>query len=88
MLERSKRICLHCQLNKVEDEQHFMCSCPLYKAYRDDLYSYIVSVNKNFENLSDENKFIWLLSNEDIAIIFKISNYLISCFNLRRNHQL
>ena len=30
-LELSKRICLHCDLDEIEDETHFLLKCPLYQ---------------------------------------------------------
>ena len=38
-LELSKRICLHCDLDEIEDKTHFLLKCPLYQTERHNLFT-------------------------------------------------
>jgi hypothetical protein len=50
----------------VEDEEHLLIKCNKYSFARNTFFS---NINNNFfPELSDRNKFIWLLSNEDREI--------------------
>ena len=56
-------------LNEVEDESHMLFKCPiLYETERATLLIYIQDNCENFEHLSPNNKFIWLLSSEDTLL--------------------
>ena len=68
-------------LNLVENEIHFLVICPKYAHLRSKLYNKIN--NKNFNNLSDFNKFNWLMSMEDIRLTRELAVYLINCFQDR-----
>jgi hypothetical protein len=57
------RICKQCNCEAVEDEEHLLIKCNKYSFARNTFFSNIN--NKFFPELSDRNKFIWLLSNED-----------------------
>jgi hypothetical protein len=34
ILEKEEKVCLYCNLSKVEDESHFLLECPLYNHER------------------------------------------------------
>ncbi len=55
----NKRVCLLCNTGEVENELHLLCVCTTYSNCRQHLYS-IVN-NDNFLNMSNEEKFIFLL---------------------------
>lgn len=83
--ERSERKCLNCSLDKVEDETHFLIECPKYKEQRDILFKDISALCPNFINLSNDDKFIWLTSNEDLFILKSLGKFIIKGFELRQN---
>jgi hypothetical protein len=58
------RIYKQCNCEAVEDEEHLLIKCNKYSFARNTFFSNIN--NKFLPELSDRNKFIWLLSNEDI----------------------
>jgi hypothetical protein len=62
-------ICNTCFLN-IEDEFHFLMICSPLDNCRAKYFNIIKRLYTNFENLSTEDKFIWLLSCEDKEIIF------------------
>ena len=41
-------------------------ACPKYSSFRDDLFQKCKILNKYFNEYGDEEKFIWIRSNEDI----------------------
>ena len=62
----NERYCKVCNLNKVEDEYHFLFSCPLYQTERSNFYvDYVTDVGQ-FMILQDEEKVTWLLSEDKI----------------------
>ena len=56
-----ERICEFCQIGEVEDELHFVCKCTLYDNLRLSLYNAVILEFENFLNLSDEDKFVFLM---------------------------
>ena len=71
-----RRICKICNSpNLTEDEYHFLMICPIFFNLRND-FSLSLTPNSNFKKLSDENKFTWLLSQEDKIITLKLANYI------------
>ena len=52
------RVCQHCP-EKVEDEFNFLKQCSKYKMSREEMFSKIYRVYRNFETLSEDNKFIY-----------------------------
>ena len=77
------RLCKFCNLTRVEDEMHFLTVCPLYKQERDILYRVAAKESKHFPNLSNNNKFIWLMCNENRDLCLHLATYVSRCFNLR-----
>jgi hypothetical protein len=66
-LEANKRLCNKCDLNKIEDEIHFLLECPSTSTDRQVLIDMINNNCNNFQylNLSD----FWLLNCESIDIL-------------------
>ena len=50
----NKRLCLLCTEREIEDQYHFLCSCPCYKTERDQICSCI----PNFKNLTPDDQFV------------------------------
>ena len=55
------RTCNVCGI--LEDETHFLIYCSLYKREREVLFSNVLKFNLGFSDMSDENKFVFLLGN-------------------------
>lgn len=79
----AERLCNQCSTNEIEDEIHFMTSCEKYSKHREIFYEKINKECKNFQNLNNTNKFIWLLSNEDSKVCNLVAEYVHDCFSLR-----
>ena len=66
---REQRICKKCPSLEVEDEYHLLLRCSVYNSLRENLFNLVLQHCGVFTNLSDENKLIWLLNNENTAIL-------------------
>ncbi len=53
-----------CSLNVVEDEYHFLCVCSAYCNLRDILYNEARVSNTEFEGLTSDDKFVYLMQAE------------------------
>ena len=67
-IEAKDRICAKCNTNTVEDEYHYIIDCPHYNGIRKKLFSSIQHKCTSFNLLSNENKFINIISNKANAI--------------------
>ncbi len=53
------RICLICNSQYVENEEHFICVCATYSQLRNNLY--LIVENAEFHGLTNENKLVHLV---------------------------
>ena len=72
-------------MNCVEDEIHSLIICPLYIIDRDEVFEEINKNNKNFYSLSNKEKFLWIMSNENDRLLTRLGNFLISIFKTRNS---
>ena len=80
-IPRENRFCKICY-NTVEDEQHMLINCKLY-GQRDQWFTEIGEKIPNFNNLNDHQKFIFLMSQEDVQLVKETSEKISSWLNLR-----
>ena len=72
--------------NIIENEIHFVISCPKYKILREPLFSNLNEQIKNFSTLSDKQKFICILTNPNEKVgrfvrkIMEILEFLIKSY--------
>ena len=79
----SERLCQNCSLGCVEDEMHFILDCPCYILNRDELFTKITNCNSTFPAYTREQKFVWLLSNEDLNCQKALAEYISESMRLR-----
>lgn len=72
-------------MNCVEDEIHSLIECPLYITDRYEFFEEINKNNKNFYSLSNKEKFLWIMSNENDRLLTRLGNFLISIFKTRNS---
>ena len=77
------RLCRIC--NVVEDECHFVTRCKLFSFRRNQLYDKIRSIFPGFQDMEDNDRFIFLMSNKDNAVNTWFGKYVYSSFMRRRN---
>ncbi len=62
-----QRLCIFCTDNAVEDELHVILKCSFYEDIRDDLFHAACTINSDFMNLNDSDKFSFLFSECNIV---------------------
>ena len=77
-LDESRRFCPFCE-NQVENEIHFIVSCPTYRVFRDLLFLQIQENDRYFELLSDKEKFIYILAKPNAMV----GSYIYKTMELR-----
>ncbi len=63
-----ERLCVLCQLNQIESEEHVLIRCPLYCDVRNVLFHAATNVYDDFNDLNDTDKLSFILSNGSIVI--------------------
>ena len=53
--------------NMIESEKHVLIECPVYADLRRQLYNHACSFNCNFMHLSDDEKLVFLFTDENIC---------------------
>ena len=76
-----KRLCKICKV--VEDEMHFLLHCPQYKENRDIYLANVSEIYPLINNLSDEDKFVFLLSFNDPQILTWTAKFIYYSFQKR-----
>ena len=56
-ITREHRICKHCNLNVIENEQHFLIDCPKYITYRTALHNRLQEANLDDTNFTVKMEF-------------------------------
>jgi hypothetical protein len=78
-----ERICEHCNMNKSEDESHFLTECTAYNTPRNKLYSNLLHNNVHFNTYTPAQTFIWLMSCESPDTIKQVATFLEESFQIR-----
>ena len=85
-LPRADRKCPFCK-DVIEDECHFIISCPLYSEYRPDLLNIVRKSAPKFDDIpSDLQKFIFLLTNENDEVLSKLAAFTYKSFKKRAEY--
>lgn len=83
----NQRLCKYCQLNRIEDEMHFICDCVLYKEEREKLFANITSIVPHFTSLSNHDRFEYLMTCNEPDILGILLPYIDKCFHLRNSSE-
>jgi hypothetical protein len=57
-IKLEERCCFNCS-NLIEDETHVILHCPVYSDFRNNLFTEVLKVNRNFMRLSENGIFIF-----------------------------
>ena len=79
------RVCNMCKCGQIENEIHFVIKCSAYSDAREIFFNEVIAYNNNFKGLSDDNKFIWLMLNEDYILNRKLAKFVNLISNIRYN---
>ena len=80
-----ERLCKQCNLNECEDEKHFLLRCPLYTNIRESLFNTCSTSNHFFNSYNNDQKFVWLLTNEDMNIMIKVAEFIYEGMQKRKD---
>ena len=75
-IDRVMRVCKLCK-QEVEDEFHFLIRCTTYATERNHLFHSISALYPNFVHLNDENKYIYLMSQENNDLWHRLGQQLV-----------
>ena len=87
-IARENRLCENCTLGEIEDEEHFVTTCPLYYAHRSELYKKL----DNFQNESWNNcnsvkeKFRYIMQPKDTHSAILVINFIKSALETRQSN--
>ena len=85
-LERLDRKCPYCN-DTIEDECHFVISCPLYNNERRELLTEAMHNSLLFNEIpTDQQKFVFILSNEGTSLITKLAAFVQISFKARSSY--
>ena len=68
----------------MEDETNFLFECPLYVESRVSFLRYMNEKCPNLQLLNNQNKLVWLMTNEDTDIVNKFVDFIQNNYNLRK----
>ena len=82
--EKHNRICLLCNKNKIEDEIHFIMQCKTFTLERKIFNSKMIENYPNYKNIpTDEQKYIFLQTNEDNYFLELFGEYIFTIYSKR-----
>ena len=79
-----QRICSCCDSQETEDEFHFVMKCARYTVPRESMFNSVREKNIHFSNYTEHQKFIWLMSDEDLAGAKVLAKFISNSLELRK----
>ena len=80
------RTCNVCGI--LEDETHFRIYNSPYKRKREIVFFNVLKIHLRFFDISDENKFVFLLGNTDQQVLTWVSEFIYKSFKIRAEELL
>ncbi len=78
-----QRTCKVCNEMDIEDEKHFLVTCKAHRNIRNIMYEKIREIFPDFQKLSDNDKFIWILSSRVREVQYALARFLEAGFASR-----
>ena len=75
-----QRTCQRCTLNSVDDEIHFLITFSYFATQRTSLLAESKLLNSEFDSLSNDDKFIYIMSSTHRPLVICLAKYTYSCF--------
>ncbi len=80
MLPENERICNYCNTNAIENELHFIMSCPLYNHIRLKLLK-----NLGLDRIPINEVFYTLMASQNMRVASTFSKYISDCIEMRNS---
>ena len=80
-IPRADRLCNKCDANVLGDEIHFLLECSTFENERTKMLSVVDNKVNNFKTLNVNQKFIYLLSSENIEILSAVGSFICNNIN-------
>ena len=80
------RLCAVCQ--EIEDEKHFLIHCKNYELERTNLYVKIIELCPTFNQLSNHQKFIYLMKNTNEQLLTWVAKFIHDAMHQRAARHL
>ena len=77
---RNDRLCNKCNMQAIENEYHFLMTCPFYRDIRREI------LPRYYNVWPSQQKFISLMTTTQQSILRKLSKYVYMAFELRNNN--
>ena len=79
-LPLEQRICKRCTSNSIDDEIHFLITCSYFATQRTSLLAKSKLFNNEFDSLSNNGKYIYIMSSTHRPLVICLAKYTYSCF--------
>ena len=79
-IEKEKRLCRVCNLNKVETEEHFLLECPTYKDHRKTFYEELKYIYKIDLEKYGVDAIKMIFSQNNVLILNKLGKFIKQCW--------
>ena len=79
-LPLEQRICQRCTSKSVDDEIHFIITCSYFATQRTSLLAESKLLNSEFDSLSNDDKFIYIMPSTHQPLVICLAKYTYSCF--------
>ena len=77
-IPRNQRFCNKCNSGSIGDEIHFLINCEKFLNDRKSVYDLVESNVQNFTNLNDDQKFLYLLTSENIPVLNAVGKFILN----------
>ena len=78
-----ERKCILCNCNQIEDEPHFLISCPRYTDIRQHMLTQARMLNSCFNYLCTMDKFVFIMSSENCDLIQATAKFIFNAMKRR-----
>ena len=77
------RLCIYCNENQVENEEHFLLHCSKYTNERTELYRRINTIIPQVTDVNRDDRFQIIMSCQDQNVLEAVGKYVFDCMNIR-----
>ena len=78
-----ERLCTLCNMGSVEDEEHFLMTCGLYKNSRGEFLDKMYEIFPDLSSLSDHEQFIWIMASKNATVINTLAEFVSDNMNVQ-----